>query len=162
MYLDQNNDLSTEGRELVGTMLNHALADEFALSAVTRDFHWNVTGPHFHSLHELFDEQYRQLDQWIEKIGERARTVGASVRTGWSELIKTSQLTPTSGVGLTANAMMTSLIALHDRMANRLGVDAARCGDPATGELLTALVEYHETTAWLLGELLEDRQRALA
>ena len=69
MNPDTHNTPLTEARERLGQLLNHALADEFALSAVTRDYHWNVTGPQFRSLHEIFDEQYHQIDDWVDRIG---------------------------------------------------------------------------------------------
>ena len=166
MYLNLNNELSPQAREKVGSILNHALADEFALSAATRDYHWNVTGPHFRSLHELFDEQYHQIDNWIEKLGERARVLGVVTQTGWADLIQAPRFTPSRGADLTARSMMSVLNQLHDRMADRLRRDAEvcarECNDNITAELLGELVEYHETTSWVLSELLQDRERAQA
>lgn len=166
MYLNLHNELSVDAREHVGAILNQALADEFALSAATRDYHWNVTGPHFRSLHELFDEQYHQLDAWIEKLGERARIIGVAAQTGWTDLISAPRFTPTRGADLSARSMMSVLADLHDRMTDRLRRDAEACsvdcGDAVTAELLKELVEYHETTSWVLGELLQDRDRAQA
>lgn len=147
-------------------MLNHALADEFALSAAARDYHWNVTGPCSRSLTEIFDQQYHQLDQWIEKIADRARTVGVAAQTGWSELIKAPRFTPVRGADLDARRMLSSLAALHERMVERLRGDAEKCantcGDPITAELLQELTEYHETTGWMLGELEGDCELAAA
>lgn len=158
--------LSEEARECVGKILNQTLADEFALSSATRDYHWNVSGPQHRNLYELFDEQYHALDAWIEKIAERARMLGVTALTGWAELIKAPRFTPPRGADLNTGTMMAALIDLHDFMTRELGADAGRCeadcGDPLTAELLRALVEYHETTAWMLGELLEDRQLAEA
>lgn len=153
---------SQESRERVGSILNQALADEFALSAAARDYHWNVMGPQARSLYELFDEQYHQLDQWIERIAGRARAVGVAARAGWAELIKAPRFAPAQGSGLTTPCMLAALMALHDCMVEQLRSDVetctARCHDPATAELLSELAEYHETTSWMLGELLEDRE----
>ena len=161
-----NGPAAAAARDHVGQILNHALADEFALSAATRDYHWNVTGPHARSLHEVFDEQYHQLDQWIERIGERARTLGVTPRAGWRELIKARRFKPAPGAGLSADQMIAGLIALHECLAERLRGDveecAARLGETSAARLLGELVEYHETTAWMLGELLEDRALAQA
>lgn len=166
MYINVNNELSVGSRERVGVILNHALADEFALSAATRDYHWNVTGPHFRSLHELFDEQYHQLDDWLEKLGERARVLGVGAQTGWTDLIHAPSFTPVRGTDLNARSMLSVLAELHNRLAaelRRAARDCAdECGDPVTAELLDELVEYHDTTAWVLGELLQDRERAQA
>jgi len=149
----------------MGYLLNHALADEFALSAVTRDYHWNVTGPRFRSLHETFDEQYHQIDDWVEKIGERARALGITPRAGWRELVRARRIRPPSGAGLAANAMIAGLSALHYCVAERLRGDVEECqqlGDAPTARLFGELVEYHETTAWMLGELKEERELAQA
>jgi starvation-inducible DNA-binding protein len=154
--------MSQDSRERVGSILNQALADEFALSAAARDYHWNVVGPQARSLYELFDEQYHQLDQWIEKIASRARAVGVAAKAGWAELIKAPRFAPVRGAGLTTPCMLAALMALHDCMVNQLRTDVETCTaqfhDAATAELLSELAEYHETTSWMLGELLEDRE----
>ena len=166
MNLNGNSGVSVKARRQVAQILNHALADEFALSAAARDYHWNVTGPYCRNLNEIFDEQYHQIDQWIEKIGARARLIGITARTGWSELIKAPRFTPARGAGLSAPAMMAELIELHDCMARQLRVDAAVCamksGDAGTADFLNELIEYHETASWMLGELREDRELARA
>ncbi|HWA87679.1 MAG TPA: DNA starvation/stationary phase protection protein [Opitutus sp.] len=155
-----------ETRAGVGQILNHVLADEFALSAATRDYHWNVTGPQFRCLQELFDEQYRQLDRWSERIGERVRALGVAAKTGWRELVQARRFRPAPGAGLSADQMMAALIALHEYLAQHLQRDKDECaeqfGDGATAELLAELAEYHDTTAWMLGELMTDRERAEA
>jgi starvation-inducible DNA-binding protein len=156
------NQLTPDAREQTAEILHRALADEFALSAATRDYHWNVSGPQFRSLSELFGDQYRQLDQWIEKLGDRARLFGATAHTSWTDLISSARFMPARGVDLNVAGMMSGLMGLHDRMVGRLRADARICSsvcqDLATSELLKALAEFHETTAWMLGELLEDRE----
>lgn len=158
--------LTPESRDRVGSIFNRTLADEFALSSAARDYHWNVSGPHFRSLNDLFDEQYHQLDQWIERIAERARSLGIAARTGWTELIQAPRFKPAAGTTLTAARMMEALIEMHGSMAESLRQDAAECsnqdGASATSEFLRELIEYHETSAWMLGEMLDDRVRAQA
>jgi len=159
------NSPSAGARERLGQLLNHALADEFALSAVTRDYHWNVKGPHFRSLHETFDEQYHQIDDWVERIGERARMLGITPRAGWRELVRARRIRPPSGAGLSANEMIAGLAALHYCVAERLRADVAEArqlGDTVTGRLFDELIEYHDTTSWMLGELKEERELAQA
>ena len=156
----------TQVHDCVGQVLNHALADEFALALAARDYQWNVAGPQFRNLHELFGEQYHALDRWIERIVERARMLGVPVCTGWSELIRAPRFAPTRGADLTATAMMEQLIELHSVMAQQLTADAdvcaTKCGDAFTAEMLRELAEYHETTGWMLGELRSDRELAEA
>lgn len=166
MYSHPTATLSDAARAEVGEILNLTLADEFALSSAARDYHWNVTGPQFRSLNELFDEQYRELDRWVERIGERARSLGITARTGWSELIRAPRICPARGADLSATCMMGELINLHDRVAEQLRADVKacndRCRDFATAQLLQHLVEYHETAAWVLGELMENHEMAHA
>ncbi|MEO6003213.1 MAG: ferritin-like domain-containing protein [Opitutus sp.] len=158
--------LDEEIRRPVTLLLDHVLADEFALSTATRDYHWTVTGPHFRSLYELFDEQYRELDQWMGKIVDRARSSGLTIRTGWQALTESPDFVPVGGATLTPRSMISALIALHEDMAERLcprpdSVPALGLL-PALSGLLEELREYHETTAWLLSELLQDRELAQA
>lgn len=155
--------LSAEARERVGELLNRALAEEFALAAAARDYHWNVSGPQFRSLYETFDQQYHELDCWIEKIGERARAVGVTPRTSWSELVAAPRLRPARGADLNGACMLAELIALHDQVADWLrSAQVYPAADAVTAELFSSLLEYHETAAWMLGELLEDRELAQA
>jgi starvation-inducible DNA-binding protein len=157
-----SNQFPPDAREQTAEILHRAPADEFALSAATRDYHWNVRGPQFRSLSELFGDQYRQLDQWMEKLGDRARAFGATAHTSWTDLIRSARFTPARGVDLSVPGMMSGLIGPHDQMVERLRADAHICAaaghDLATAELLKAPGEFHETTAWMLGELLEDRE----
>jgi starvation-inducible DNA-binding protein len=80
--------MTDETRRKVGQIFNLLLADEFVICVATRDFHWNVTGPDFSSLHQLFEEQSKQLEDWIDQLAERARAIGAWTRGGWPELRK--------------------------------------------------------------------------
>lgn len=158
--------LNEDAHQRATVILDQVLADEFALSMATRDYHWTVTGPHFRSLYELFDEQYRQLDQWMERIVESARHLGVTVRTGWRELAGSPRFTPVHGAELNPRTMMTALIALHTGMVERLRENVKtsqeQIGDRTLTDLLNELLEYHETAAWLLSELLQDRELAQA
>lgn len=153
-------------RTRVGEILNLALAAEFALSAATRDYHWNVTGPEFRSLHELFGEQYQEIDRWSERLGERAWALGIGARTGWRDLVRARRFRPAAGAGLSAGRMLSGLQELHAALVAPLQTGAAACeeqfADPTTAALLSELAEYHETAAWLLGEVLADRELAQA
>ena len=151
-------------REIAG-MLEQVLADEFALATATRDYHWAVTGPHFRSLYELFDEQFRQLNEGMEKIAETARALSVPLRTGWNEMAPRPRFSPISGYSLNTRAMMSSLMTMHRGMADCLQAGArerASALHPLLAVVLDELLEYHETTAWMLSELLQDRELAQA
>ncbi len=153
--------LSDKAREKAGKILNHTLADAFRLLAATRDYHWNVTGLQFVSLHKLFDEQYNAMDKHLDAIAERGRAIGVAARGSWEELTKMARCRAKPGDALTGLEMVGELLSLHEGFCQRLREDIATCteeiGDAGTADFLTKILEYHETTAWMLRSLLNDR-----
>jgi starvation-inducible DNA-binding protein len=140
-------------------LVNHALADEFHLAAATKDYHWNVTGPNFHGLHIILDKQYHEIDERIDAVAERARAIGVRAAGSWPELTGAARLKALSGAGLSGKRMIAELLALHERMIVQLREDVGLCaeayGDAGTADFLTGLMEFHETTAWMLRALSE-------
>jgi starvation-inducible DNA-binding protein len=154
-----NIGLNDEARLEVGQILNLLLADESVLYATTRDYHWNVTGPEFHSLHVLFESQYEQLAKWIDDIAERARSIGVGARGNWADLAKSARTSADPGIGLPGEHMLSELLALHEEMIVQLRTDSGACieryKDSGTADFLTGLMERHEKTAWMLRSQLE-------
>jgi starvation-inducible DNA-binding protein len=109
-----NTGLNDETRLEVGQILNLILADEFVLYATTRDYHWNVTGPEFRSLHGEFEEQYELVAHWIDDVAERARAIGVGARGNWADLTKAARSSADPGIGLPAEHMLSELLALHE------------------------------------------------
>jgi len=157
-----NIGLNEESRLEVGQMLNLTLADEYVLYATTRDYHWNVTGPEFRSLHLQFEEQYEQIAQWIDDVAERARAIGAGARGNWADLAKAARTSADPGVGLPAEHMLSELLALHEEMIVQLRTDSdaalRRYKDAGTADFLTDLMERHEKAAWMLRAQLETEE----
>jgi len=157
-----NIGLNDEARLEVGSMLNLLLADETVLYTTTRDYHWNVTGPEFPSLHQQFGEQYEQIAQWIDDVAERARAIGASARGNWVELTKAARTSADPGTGLAAEHMLSELLALHEDLIVQLRTDSETCTtrfkDAGTADFLTGLMEKHEKTAWMLRAQLETEE----
>ncbi|MBI3887130.1 MAG: DNA starvation/stationary phase protection protein [Opitutae bacterium] len=151
--------LSDESRREVGQRLNLLLADEFLLYATTRDYHWNVTGPEFLSLHQQFEAHYTQIAVWIDDIAERARAIGVGARGHWAELAKSVRLSAAAGRGLPARSMLAGLLALHEELIVQLRADSEACTtrfhDAGTADFLTGLMEQHEKAAWMLRAQLE-------
>jgi starvation-inducible DNA-binding protein len=137
-------------RETLAKILEHVVREEFSLCATTKDYRWNVTGPNLYSLHRLFDEQRRQLDYWLERIRERAKSIGFSSWANLAKKVQPSGRGAPSSAGLPAQTMVGDLLARHEGLAHRLREDIERLGDPATVDLLLHLAEFHETTAWML------------
>ena len=157
-----NIGLNDETPLEVGQMLNLLLADESVLYATTRDYHWNVTGPDFRSLHREFEEQYEQIAHWIDDVAERARAIGAGARGNWADLTKSARSSADAGIGLSADHMLAELLALHEDLVLQLRGDAEACTtrfkDIGTADFLTGLLEQHEKTAWMLRSQLETEE----
>jgi starvation-inducible DNA-binding protein len=157
-----NIGLDDEARLEVGQILNLLLADESVLYATTRDYHWNVTGPRFPSLHTLFETQFEQLAKWIDDLAERARSIGIGARGNWADLAKSARTSADPGIGLSGEHMLSELLALHEEMIVQLRTDASACTerykDAGTADFLTGLMERHEKTAWMLRSQLETEE----
>ena len=161
-----NIGLNDEARLEVGQMLNLILADEYVLYATTRDYHWNVTGPEFRSLHQQFEEQYDRIAQWIDDVAERARAIGVGARGNWADLTKAARTSADPGVGLAAEHMLAELLALHEELIVQLRTDSEACTerfkDAGTADFLTGLMEQHEKIAWMLRAQLETEEEETA
>ena len=157
-----NIGLNDEARLEVGQILNLILADEFVLYATTRDYHWNVSGPEFLSLHKQFEAQYEQIAQWIDDVAERARAIGVSARGNWADLTKAARLSADPGIDLPAEHMLSELLALHEDLIVQLRADSEACTarfkDAGTADFLTGLMERHEKAAWMLRAQLETEE----
>jgi len=140
--------ITGKARASLVRILDHVLKEECFLLATTQDYRWNVTGPNLYSLHRLFDEQRHQLDYWLDRVIERAKSIGLSKRSVEKEAKRTEATKP--GARLPARSMIRDLLARHERIARHLRDDIARLPDRATAELLQRLLEFHETTAWML------------
>jgi len=147
--------LTGKAREALARILDHVLAEECSLSAATRDYRWNVSGPNFHSLHKLFDEQRRQLDAWLAQIFQRTRAVGAAGPEKIEELTRAAEAGRLPSAGVPARQMIDDLLARHEEMSRKLRDDVERLADPTTAELLQQVADFHDTTAWMLRMLLE-------
>jgi len=161
-----NIGLNDETRLEVGQILNLLLADEYVLYATTRDYHWNVTGPEFHSLHKQFEEQYEQVADWIDQVAERARAIGVGARGNWADLTKAARSSADAGIDLPDEQMIAELLALHEEMIVQLRTDSEACAknfsDAGTADFLTGLMEQHEKAAWMLRAQLETEEEESA
>jgi starvation-inducible DNA-binding protein len=161
-----NIGLNDENRLEVGQMLNLLLADEYVLYTTTRDYHWNVTGPEFRSLHKQFEEQYEQIAVWIDDVAERTRSIGVGARGNWSDLVKSARSEADPGYDLSAEHMLAELLALHEEMIVQLRTDSEACTerfkDAGTADFLTGLMKQHEKTAWMLRAQLETEEQEMS
>jgi starvation-inducible DNA-binding protein len=151
-------DVVMSSRREVAERLSRLLADTFALYIKTHGFHWNVTGQHFHTLHAMFEEQYRDLWQSIDLIAERIRALGFAAPGSFSELTKLARIREAEGVP-SADTMIRQLVRDHEtaaRTARHALVVAEDGRDAPTADLVTARIGTHEKTAWMLRSLLVE------
>jgi starvation-inducible DNA-binding protein len=144
-------------RRAIAEGLSALLADSYTLYLMTHNFHWNVTGPQFNSLHAMFMGQY--TEQWtaIDIIAERIRALGFPAPGTYGQFARLTSIREPEGVP-DANEMVRQLVVAQEataRTARNLFpvVDAAR--DQPTADVLTQRIHVHEKTAWMLRSLLE-------
>ena len=156
-----NIGLSDPSRESVCRLLNTILADEYVLYTRTRNYHWNVIGPHFYPLHLLFEKQYDELDSFIDDIAERVRALGGQAFATLTEFVQTTRLKEAPSERLGPREMVTALLAEHEMLIQFLRKDIAACDekfqDVGTTDFLTGILESHEKMAWMLGATLQTQ-----
>ena len=154
-----NIGISDQDMQGVAGILSQLLADEYVLYTKTRNYHWNVVGPHFNELHKFFEGQYDQLADDIDDIAERIRSLGSKTPATLSEFGKNSRLDEHPGEYPDANSMVSNLVLDHETIIKNLRTDLETCDvkyhDVGTNDFLTGLMEKHEKTAWMLRSTLE-------
>jgi starvation-inducible DNA-binding protein len=154
-----------EGREKVVAALSQVLASTFTLYLKTHGFHWNVTGRMFHSLHMMFEEQYRELWLAADALAERVRALGSPAPASYQEFSKRSHVREAQTIP-NAAGMIAELLSDHETCARsvRQALWIARSNiDAPTEDLLTKRLMAHEKAAWMLKSLLaEDAVVAMA
>lgn len=151
--------ISEDDRAAIAQGLSRLLADTFTLYLTTHNFHWNVKGPLFTSLHTLFMEQYSALWNAIDPIAERIRALGHTAPGGYARFAELTTLADAPRDPPAAMEMVRTLVAGHEavaRTARELFPLADQCSDEPTADLLTQRMTSHEQTAWMLRSLLED------
>jgi starvation-inducible DNA-binding protein len=155
--MDMDIGISKKDRQKIATGLSHVLADSYTLYLKTHNFHWNVTGPMFQTLHLMFETQYTELALAVDTIAERIRALGHTAPGTYKSFEKLSSISMEEGVPK-ATDMIRSLVKGHEAVAKTArGVfaDAGAANDQPTSDLLTQRLQVHEKTAWMLRSLLE-------
>jgi len=150
--------IDAKQREDIAKGLSALLADSYTLYQMTHNFHWNVTGPQFNSLHLMFMGQYTEQWNALDLIAERIRALGFPAPGTYKEYVKLASIKEVEGVPK-ANDMIRHLVSAQEataRTARKLFpvVDAAN--DQPTADVLTQRIDIHEKTAWMLRSLLEE------
>jgi starvation-inducible DNA-binding protein len=143
-------------RKQIAGGLSELLADTFSLYLKTHSFHWNVEGPMFNTLHQMFMEQYTELWNALDAIAERIRSLGFPAPGTFTEFAKLASVEETRGTP-EAMEMVRLLMKGHEavaRTARKVFPAADDAGDESTADLLTQRLQVHEKTAWMLRSLL--------
>ena len=152
-----DNGLSTAHREKIAAGLSRLLADSYTLYLKTHNFHWNVTGPHFKSLHELFEEHYTELAIAVDDIAERIRALGVHAPGSYKQFAELTSIEEETTVP-DWKEMVKQLVHAHETVIKTARsmldiVDEAQ--DEVTLGMLGGRMEVHEKTAWMLRSFVE-------
>jgi starvation-inducible DNA-binding protein len=153
-----NIGIAEENRIAIADGLSRLLADTYTLYLKTHNFHWNVTGPMFNTLHLMFEGQYTELALAVDLIAERIRSLGVAAPGTYAAYAKLTSIPETEGVPK-ATEMIKLLVEGQEavvRTARSIFPIAESANDEPTADLLTQRMQVHEKTAWMLRSLLEE------
>jgi starvation-inducible DNA-binding protein len=149
--------IGEKDRKAIADGLSKLLADSYTLYLKTHNFHWNVTGPMFNTLHLMFEAQYTELAAAVDLIAERIRALGFPAPGSYAAYGRLTSIKEEAGVP-SADAMIRQLVAGQEavvRTARKMFPTADKVGDEPTTDLLTQRMQLHEKNAWMLRSLLE-------
>ena len=149
--------ISDKDREKIAAGLSRLLADTYTVYLKTHNFHWNVTGPMFNTLHLMFETQYNELWAATDAIAERIRSLGHPAPGTYAEFGKLTSIKETPGQPK-AEAMVRLLVEGNEavvRTARSIFPSVEKANDEPTADLLTQRMQVHEKNAWMLRSLLE-------
>lgn len=149
--------IAKQDRETIATQLSKLLADTYSLYLKTHSFHWNVTGPHFNSLHSMFEIQYNELWLAADEVAERIRVLDVFAPGSYSQFGKLTRIQEESGVP-DWKEMVNQLVTGHEiaaATAREVIKAADDAGDEGSMDMATGRLKAHEKTAWMLRSLLK-------
>jgi len=159
-----NIGIEEQDRREIAEGLSRLLADTFTLYLKTHNFHWNVTGPMFQTLHLMFEEQYNELWTATDLIAERIRALGHFAPATYKEFARLTSISEEDGVP-SATQMIRQLVEGHEttaRTARSVITIAEEAKDAPSADLLTERLQVHEKTAWMLRSLLAEERPNIA
>jgi starvation-inducible DNA-binding protein len=147
-----------EHRQKIAEGLSRLLADSYTLYVKTHNYHWNVTGPLFNTLHSMFEVQYTELATAVDEIAERIRALGHFAPGSYKAFAKLTSVEEEEGVP-SAEEMIRQLVIGQEavvRTARKIFPLADEASDEPTADLLTQRMQIHEKNAWMLRAMLEQ------
>lgn len=155
--MDIDIGIDRADRQQLAEGLSRVLADTYTLYLKTHNFHWNVTGPMFQTLHLMFEAQYKELAVAVDDLAERIRSLGYPAPGTYKQYAELTSIKEESGM-IAAEEMIRQLVDGQEavvKTARALYPLVEKTNDEATGDLLTQRIQTHEKTAWMLRSLLE-------
>ena len=148
--------IGQEQRQEIAAGLSRLLADSYTLYLKTHNYHWNVTGPQFNTLHTMFEDQYTELAAAVDEIAERIRALGIKAPGSYSAFTELTSIEEGSG-DEGADEMIRQLVIGQEtvaRTAREAFPAAEAASDEPTADLLTQRMQIHEKNAWMLRSML--------
>ncbi|NND76275.1 MAG: DNA starvation/stationary phase protection protein [Ilumatobacter sp.] len=148
--------IADDDRRQIASELARVTADTYTLYLKTHNYHWNVTGPLFNTLHLMFEVHYNEMWTAVDLLAERIRSLGEFAPGSYRQFAELTSIIEADGVP-SAEGMLADLVAGHEAVARsaRTALEVAdRAGDQPTADLLTQRLQVHEKTAWMLRSML--------
>ncbi|MEM6531990.1 MAG: Dps family protein [Myxococcota bacterium] len=156
--MEINIGIEDKDREAIAAGLSRLLADSYTLYLKTHNFHWNVTGPQFNTLHAMFETQYTELATAVDEIAERIRALGVVAPGSYKQFAELTKIEEETGTP-NASEMIRQLVVGQEtvvRTAREVFPVAENAKDEPTADLLTQRMQLHEKNAWMLRSMLAD------
>ncbi len=154
--MDINIGINDTDRKEIAAGLSRLLADSYTLYLKTHNYHWNVEGPQFNTLHTMFETQYTELALAVDEVAERIRALGEPAPGSYKAFAALSSIDEQEG-RLSADEMIRDLVAGQEavvRTARSVFPTVGRASDEPTADLLTQRMQIHEKNAWMLRSML--------
>jgi starvation-inducible DNA-binding protein len=156
--MNANPGIQDHDVEEIATLLNTLLADEYALYTKTRNAHWNIDGPNFHELHEFFETQYETLDEMIDEIADRVRSLGYFALGSLKDFLSVTHLGEENHDFSDPKQIILTLFNNHETIIGIIRNDitpvSGKYRDLETCDFVTGLMGKHEKMAWMLRSYL--------
>ena len=156
-----NIGISVDDRHAIAEGLSKVLADSYTLYLKTHNYHWNVTGPMFSTLHLMFEQQYTELAIAVDVIAERIRALGVAAPGSYMAFSKLTEIKEETNVP-DAEEMIKQLVIGQEtvaRTAREVFKIAEKAHDEPTADLLTQRMQIHEKNAWMLRSMLDEKSK---
>lgn len=149
-----NIGINEKNTQAVANALAKVVANEFILGTKTRNAHWNIEGADFHAMHLFFESQYNALDETVDSVAERIRSLGHYAPGTLKEFLELTSLTEKRGSKNNSQSFIKDLLGDHEaiivELRENIDLFANKYGDAGTSDFITGLLESHEKMAWML------------